>query len=96
MSECGGGRNALEFSRAWSREEDVGRDAIGKGTHRLRDEEREDAGDGGAASRRYCGDAAARDGGGVGAGGWTLAMANRGEVRVYRSKWGTSRDVTDP
>ena len=39
---------------------------------------------------------AARDGGGVGAGGWTLAMANRGEVRVYRSKWGTSRDVTDP
>lgn len=38
---------------------------------------------------------AARDGGGVGAGGWTLAMANRGEVRVYRSKWGTSRDVTD-
>ena len=24
-----------------------------------------------------------------------LAMANRGEVRVYRSKWGTSRDVTD-
>ena len=38
---------------------------------------------------------AARDGGGVGAGGWTLAMANRGAVRVYRSKWGTSRDVTD-
>ena len=42
----GGGRNALS-SRGWSREADVGRDAIG--THRLRDEEREDAGDGGAA-----------------------------------------------
>jgi hypothetical protein len=37
---------------------------------------------------------AARDGGGVGAGGWTLAMADRGEVRVYRSKWGDAEDVS--
>ena len=44
---------------------------------------------------------AARDGGGVGAGGWTLAMANRGEVRVYRSNWvdradERKNDASDP
>ena len=37
---------------------------------------------------------AALDGGGVGAGGWTLAMANRGEVRVYHSKWVDHADGT--
>jgi hypothetical protein len=58
---CGGGRNALS-SRGWYREEDVGRDAIGKGTHRLRDEEREDAGDGGAAGHAAVVDDARWDG----------------------------------
>ena len=74
----GGGRNALS-SRGWSREADVGRDAIG--THRLRDEEREDAGDGGAAGHAAVVDDTRLDGPG---GASNVSQDARRRVATFR------------
>lgn len=93
---CGGGRNALS-SRGWYREEDVGRDAIGKGTHRLRDEEREDAGDGGAAGHAAVDESARREEtrGGVGCQPGCASTSRVATVRgsAGKIKWDRARHV---